>query len=170
MPPRLFFVAVLAVLTACAAVSGQAGHLPPAHSAIIYETGPCFGACPVYRVALISNGAGTFTGERFTAVIGERRFEISPVQYRAFAARLAPHRPDGEVNISHGHPRCRMVATDMPSATVTWREQDRTDSLSYYFGCRGPGNGALAEALREAPVLLPIQQFIGASDEARAPR
>ncbi|MBC7986651.1 MAG: hypothetical protein H7X93_08285 [Sphingomonadaceae bacterium] len=170
MPLRLSAAALLAALASCAPASGQAGHLPPTHSAIVYETGPCFGTCPVYRVELLSNGAGTFTGERFTAVTGERRFEISPAQYRAFAARLAPHRPDGELTISHGHPRCGLAATDMPSATVTWREQAGVDRLSYYYGCRGPGNEALAEALREAPGMLPIGEFIGSPGMERLPR
>ena len=60
---------------------------------ITFETGPCFGACPVYRLVLNSDGGGTFEGRRFTGVAGMRPIRVTPAQYRAFAAELAPLRP-----------------------------------------------------------------------------
>ena len=129
---------------------------------ISYETGPCFGACPVYRVEVASDGSGTFEGKRFTAVEGKRRFQLSPAQYRAFADHLAQLRPrSGEVRYSTGE-ECTAVATDMSSASVSWRGQGgSSQSLYYYFGCKLDDSGALAERLRAAPGLLPIASFIG---------
>ena len=60
---------------------------------IVFETGPCFGACPVYRVTVNSDGSGTFEGRRFTAVDRHARLPVTPAQYRAFARQLAPLRP-----------------------------------------------------------------------------
>ena len=93
--------------------------MPPAASAqsISYETGPCFGACPVFRVTVNSDGSGTFEGRRFTAVTGERGFRVTPAQYRAFADQLAPLRP-ASGTMRYAGEACEMTATDMPSAEV----------------------------------------------------
>lgn len=169
MPFRLFSIAAGMILTACASASGQPGAPASAPASITYSTGPCFGACPVYSVTVRGDGTGVFTGERFTAVTGQRDFTLSRQQFAAFADMLVAHRPEGREEITHGHPRCRMVATDMPSAEVTWNDAEGPDTLSYYFGCRDPENETLAEALRDAPRMLPIEGFIGtpASDSDR---
>ena len=128
---------------------------------ISYETGPCFGACPVYKVTVRADGSGTFEGRRFTAVTGERSFRITPAQYRAFADHLAPLRPaQGEVRLSGE--ACRQMATDLPSAEVTWFSQiGNSQSYYFYYGCDMEANRAIAERLRSAPVLLPIGEMIG---------
>ena len=157
---RLFtIVLAAAALPACATLSAQP-HAGAVRS-ISYETGPCFGACPVYRVTVSSNGAGTFEGRRFTAVTGTRAFRVTPAQFRAFAARLAPVRPArGEVR--HAPPNCKTTATDMPSANVGWTMADgSTRGLYFYYGCDMAENRALAERLRNAPSALPIAELIG---------
>ena len=128
---------------------------------ISYETGPCFGACPVYRVTVSPDGSGTFEGRRFTAVTGERSFRITPDQYRAFAAQLAPLRPaEGSVRMSGE--ACRQMATDLPSAEVTWFSQiGNSQSYYFYYGCDMERNRAIADRLTRAPQLLPIRELIG---------
>ena len=128
---------------------------------IAYETGPCFGACPVYRVTVNRDGSGVFEGRRFTAVTGERRFQATAEQFRAFARHLAPLRPaTGEVHYSGEN--CSMTATDMPSADVAWHGAGGAQQrLSFYFGCDMERNRAIAERLRAAPDLLPIADLIG---------
>jgi hypothetical protein len=128
---------------------------------IAYETGPCFGACPMYRVSVSPDGSGTFEGRRFTAVTGTRTFRVTPAQYRAFAAHLAPLRPaEGAVRLSGE--ACASQATDLPSAEVTWFSQIG-NSQSFYldFGCDMDRNRAAADRLRTAPGLLPIGALIG---------
>lgn len=136
--------------------------------AITYETGPCFGACPVFKVTVRPDGGGVFEGRRFTAVTGERGFRLSPAQYRAFAEQLAPLRPrEGSVRLAGEN--CRRTATDLPSAEVTWLSQIGT-SQSYYFyhGCDIEQNRAIAERLRRAPSLLPIGEMIGGRPDANS--
>ena len=60
----------LSLAIAVALASAACATVPPAASAqsISYETGPCFGACPVFRVTVSPDGSGTFEGRRFTAV------------------------------------------------------------------------------------------------------
>jgi uncharacterized protein DUF6438 len=147
-------------LTGCVTVAGAApeGQV----ESIAYETGPCFGACPVYRVTVSRNGSGLFEGRRFTAVTGERRFAVTPEQYRSFAAQLEPLRPaSGER--SYSGEACTMMATDLPSADVKWRAVGGAEQhLYFYYGCDMERNRDIAERLRSAPDLLPIRDLIGA--------
>ena len=57
---------------------------------------------------------------------------------------------------------CRQMATDLPSARVTWLSQIG-NSQGYYlnYGCDMDTNRAAADRLRAAPALLPIQDLIG---------
>lgn len=142
---------------------GPGGPVPVESDSISYETGPCFGACPVYAVTVRPDGTGLFVGKRFTTVTGEREFRLSRAQYDAFAAKLAPYRPgSGEVRYAHGEPNCRQAATDMPSVDIRWtRAIGDSQALHYYFGCEMEKNRAMADAIGNAPDILPIEALIG---------
>ena len=148
-------------LAACAASALTTDGSAPVPRSISYETGPCFGACPVYRLTVDAEGHGSFEGIRFTNVLGTRAFAVSREAYRAFAAQLAPLRPaTGSVRYD-APPDCEHMATDLPSASVAWHEADGSQqSLYFYYGCDMEKNRALADRLRAAPGLLPIAAFI----------
>jgi hypothetical protein len=149
------------VLTAAALAAAPApvAAARPVES-ISFETGPCFGACPVYKVTVRSDGSGVFEGRRFTSVTGTRRFRVTPARYRAFAAHLASLRPARGSRRLEGD-ACRSTATDLPSAEVVWsRPGAAAQSLYFYFGCDMERNRALALRLRTAPQLLPIALLI----------
>ena len=154
------------LLASCAPAREPASATPVARvpESITYETGPCFGTCPVYRVSVGSDGAGTFTGVRFTAVTGDRAFRISPADYDALVALLAPHLPDsGTATYQARQANCRNAPTDMPSVRVTRSIQMRSAKISgiyFYVGC-GRDNPKVSEALGRAFRLLPITDFIG---------
>jgi hypothetical protein len=158
----LFFALTSAslALAACASVAAEpAGRV----ASIAYETGPCFGACPVYTVTVDRDGRGRFEGRRFTTVTGERSFEVTPEQFRAFAQALEPLRPASGERRYSGE-ACDMTATDLPSADVRWRTADGAEQhLYFYYGCDMERNRAIAERLRAAPDLLPIGDLIGGS-------
>lgn len=141
---------------------------PPrdAVTAIEYEAGPCFGKCPAYSFSVSSDGAGTFMGLDHTQVRGERDFRLTPAEFEAFAAALAPYRPAPETERSYapGQPGCPMGATDLPSVSIRWEYADaRTSQLGYNFGCHGEANRAMADALGNAPDLIPaLAPLIGA--------
>ncbi|MBO9715027.1 MAG: hypothetical protein J7495_19110 [Sphingomonas sp.] len=158
--------ALAPMLAGCAGGGGNGPGrpIPIEGDSISYETGPCFGRCPVYAVTVRPDGSGVFTGKRFTAVTGEREFRLTPDQYRAFAAKLAPWRPaSGEKRYSPGEPGCEHAATDLPSVDITWtRAIGDSQHLYYYYGCRiGDGERPIADALGQAPDLLPIEALIG---------
>ena len=151
-----FALAALLALPACAAMAPAT----PVET-IVFETGPCFGACPVYRVTVNSGGDGTFEGRRFTALTGSRPFRATPAQYRAFARQLEPLRP-ASGTVRYAGDACASMATDLPSTEVTWRSRRGTQSLYFYHGCDMQRNRAIAERLTAAPGLLPIGDFIAA--------
>jgi hypothetical protein len=152
---------VLIALAFAALPASAAAPRTPAQT-ISFETGPCFGACPVYRLYVSSDGTGGFEGIRFTAVTGTRRFRATYAQYRAFARLLEPVRP-ARGSVRYEGRACRSMATDLPSTTVTWRSPRGTQSLHFYHGCDMQRNRALATRLNAAPALLPIGDFIGPS-------
>ena len=153
--------ALLLVLAACATVPDPAPGSPV--ESLSYETGPCFGACPVYRVTVTADGQGKFEGRRFTAVQGERRFTLTRAQFDAFAHQLAPLRPSTGI-VRYSGETCERMATDLPSADVEWKAADGSgQGLYFYFGCDMEKNRAMAERLRAAPERLPIADFIKSS-------
>ena len=137
---------------------------PPASVAslpgISYETTPCRGFCPVYEVSILPDGRGVFRGIRHVAAMGEHPFTATPDQYRAFAARLAPYRPEAGPVRYDGPDRCDGYVTDMPGVAVTWA--GRPGALFFDYGCGRGERRAMAEALRSAPDLLPIGDLVGA--------
>lgn len=154
-------IAALMLLAGCA-TTGTA-EPPQTAETIRYETGPCFGACPVYAVTVSSNGMGTFEGKRFTAATGERAFAVTPAQFADFRKRLAPYRPaSGEHRIESGSADCGSMITDQSSASVSWQGGGTSPaSLSLYYGCTAPALAAMKAALRSAPEALPIAALIG---------
>lgn len=153
---------IFALLGACAA-GPQTRPSPPTAGtveAIRYETGPCFGACPVYALTARSDGTGTFEGKQHTAVQGTRDFAITPAQYADFRSRLDPYRPVGERRLSTGEECNDRVATDMPSVEISWTAKGPRSRLYVYYGCDMERNAAMFEALRRAPEALPEAQAL----------
>jgi hypothetical protein len=167
---RLVVVGLAALaLAGCAKTGERPGPAGPGKpiaiegDSITYETGPCFGRCPVYSVTVRPDGSGVFTGKNFTAVSGEKQFQLSKEQYDAFAAALQPYRPEtGEVRYAMGEPRCQMAVTDMPSVDIRWtRAIGDSQGLHFYYGCRDEANRPMADALGNAIETLPVEEFIG---------
>jgi hypothetical protein len=151
-----------ALLAGCAPTMATYPPLPEPVE-ITYETEPCFGACPVYRVTVNNLGQpGTFEGKRFTAVEGTRSFPMTYRQFSAFYAALSDARAADSKAYERGGANCQMMATDHPGVSVTFREgQTAPWTFRFYYGCRDRQNAKLAEGLRRAPEALPIADFIG---------
>jgi hypothetical protein len=164
---RLAIIALGALaLSGCVKPSGGPGPgkpVPIEGDSVRYETGPCYGRCPVYAVTVHPDGTGVFEGKRFTAVTGEKPFTLSRAQYDAFVAKLAPYRPEsGQVRYAPGQQNCQPAATDASSVNITWtRAIGDSQGLYFYYGCRAPANLAIGQALGEASEALPIQDLIG---------
>ena len=150
----------IVLIPVAALAAGIASPATAQVTSVSYETTPCFGFCPIYRVTVNADGSGLFEGRRHSQVQGERRFRITRAQFRAFVARLAPARPPrGDISYDDAT-RCQGAGrppTDHPSIIVTWTEGRRQQTLRFYTGCR---NESVRRALDEARRLLPIERLI----------
>jgi hypothetical protein len=152
-----------AALIGCAYATGKVEPVPPLET-ITYETGACYGRCPVFRIVVNNKGDGLFTGVRFTAVRGERRFKITPAQFQKFKSALDPYlRFPFEDRYEPGQPSCKDAVTDMPSVDIKYTLSDRpgTAHLTFYYGCDPEKYRPMAEALSNAPNNLLIADLIG---------
>jgi hypothetical protein len=160
-----WIIAIVAAtaLAGCKTHSGSShgyGHAGNVES-ITYETGPCFGTCPVYTVTVHANGSGLFVGHSHTTVTGNQSFTVTHSQFAQFLNQLAPVRPaSGTVRHASGSD-CTSMVTDLPSTDVKWNGVNgQQQELFVYHGCRFPGSQAMINRLQQAPGLLPIGSFI----------
>jgi uncharacterized protein DUF6438 len=154
-------LALVAALAGCATTGAGSPEDGPA--TISYETGPCFGACPIYRVTVNADGSGVFEGRRWTRAEGNRSFRVTAQQYQRLVAHLEPLRP-ASGSIRYSGEACESMATDLPSAEVTWEGPAGAQQLYFYHGCDMEKNRPIAERLNAVPDLLPIGEFINAGD------
>jgi hypothetical protein len=146
----------LVALGACASVQTPPGAppAPPSAETIAVSVGPCFGFCPVYTVSVTPNGGVRFTGERHTAVLGERERVVSPALYRSLAADLAAFRPASGTT---AQVPCDAQISDTSSYTVTWTNPTGSTTTAQHQGHCPSGTGqALDALLRDLPERLGI--------------
>lgn len=120
---------------------------PEAPAAISFAPGPCFGSCPAYSARVSADGSGLF-GDRSAP---PRRFTITPEQFRAFAAHLAPL-----ARVS-----CPRFMSEVQAIDIVWTGADGSRlERRYYQRCLERDHPALAPRLRDAPAMLPIGDLI----------
>lgn len=147
----------LFALGACAATSAPLSSAPAAAETIAIATGPCFGFCPIYEVAVTPAGAVRFTGERHTAVLGERERQADADTYRALARDLQPFRPAAG---TEAHVPCTADIADTPSFIITWTSPDgRRTTARHQGGCPGGPGQALDAVLEQVPARLGITDW-----------
>lgn len=152
-------LASVLVLGGCLSVPESAA---PPIEIIEYRTSACFGTCPVYHVAVSSDGVVSWEGIEHTAVQGRRQFVIQTYEWEAFKAALAPYRPEGAQVYGSTPETCSgPISTDAPGVEIRWRDDDRDDYLNAYFGCDLEANRVLFQALADAPDRLPLNLYIG---------
>jgi predicted small secreted protein len=151
------------VLAACATPSGAGKPVAKADT-IRFSAGPCFGVCPVYSVTVDPKGSGVLMPQKNTAVPGETRFAVTPLQYRRLREAFAPFRPlTGEKKrIAHGE-NCTRAATDMPGYEIVWTRAGREKTeLDFYSGCFDQRYAKLRTAVQSVPRILDIEKMLKA--------
>ncbi len=140
-----------AVLSACSLVAKTpTPRTIPADFQVTIERGPCFGACPVYKLSVLADGAATYDGIQFVDVEGNQTARLTAEEVRAFADAVV------EADFFHLADRYEVQITDLPSITVTVTMDGRTKSVYHYgLGCgtdydKAPASLCALEALLEA--------------------
>jgi hypothetical protein len=150
-------LAALLLLPACATPAPP----QPIAESLYFSASQCFGACPVYTIALEPDGNATLHRERFTPETGDKSLTLGPERYRRLRDLLAPFRPaTGTEKAIRPGEDCDRVATDMPGYHIEWRRSGVATSLDYYAGCFDDRHAALRKAVGEVPEVLGITPLL----------
>lgn len=126
--------------TACASprAPGQNGlAIADTVPVIVLERESCRGTCPVYRLALFSDGRAAFTGVRHVTPLGADSTRIARADVTTLRDGIAqtdfaslPER------IEYGTPSCGSYATDLPTVVITAVLPSGTHRVRFDEGCR----------------------------------
>ncbi len=96
---------------------------------ITLERGPCFGACPVYKLTIYGDGRVVYQGIRFVAVEGNRTASISEEKVRQLVNEFQ------KIDyFSLNDEYVDVTATDMPTAITFISVNGQTKTVAHYHG------------------------------------
>jgi hypothetical protein len=117
---------------------GKPGRPRPRTKVITLERSQCFGACPVYKLTIFSDGKVGYEGIRYVKKVGVASSSISRAKLnelvKAFLKIDYFTLPE---SFTAGSKQCPQYATDMPSATTSLTWQGQTKTVQHYHGCMG---------------------------------
>jgi hypothetical protein len=103
----------------------------PARNVIVLERGGCYGACPIYRVAIDESGAVSYDGERFVKVKEHRATKVSPHVFEALVSRFRAAQFDSS-SVPQECPAG--IATDHPTNLLAWTHDNHVHRVEHYTG------------------------------------
>jgi acetamidase/formamidase len=104
---------------------------------ITLERGPCFGACPMYKVMVASDGAVSFEGLNFVKTKGTATAQIKPEEFKRLVSEFERIKFSSlDDKYEPGSRGCGPAVTDMPSARTSIQMSGKTKSVYHYHGCR----------------------------------
>lgn len=105
------------------------GAVPYGNNTITLERGMCFGTCPVYSLTLSGDGTVMYHGQMYVKEIGVRNGTINA---SVFSGLVDQFEKAGFYRMKNGYTSYDI--TDMPSATLTLQEGNRTKRVEHYYG------------------------------------
>jgi hypothetical protein len=165
---RTAALVVLLVVAACAPrKSGVPSSDAPSEAtsgtgaAVTLERTPCFGGCPVYRIAVSPDGLVSYEGRAGVRQLGAASKRIKPERVSALVSELeragyfsfAPRYTPAE-------PACGRYATDSPAAITSVQLGGRTHRIEHDYGC-GSAPGALVVLERRIDEALGSSEWTG---------
>jgi hypothetical protein len=138
-------IAGIALLTACAPAQngtiengGDTGSLVSADSRVSLERTPCYGTCPVYRVAITADGTVSFNGERHTMTTGTATAQIEPQRVAALLRQIEAAGFFGmSPKYTMNDKACGLYHTDAPTVILDVTLNGRTHRVEHDLGCGG---------------------------------
>jgi hypothetical protein len=103
---------------------------------ITLERRPCYGTCPVYRLALTGSGTLSWEGVRFVQRVGTLEERIAPERVAALAQELSDA-AFGELaeRYVRGEPACGRYAADAPTVVMSLTRGGVTRTVEHDHGC-----------------------------------
>ena len=143
---RPFALVLVAGLIACSPRPQGAGPAPTPYgppgaaasepSVVSLERTPCFGTCPVYRVAISRSGAVRFVGSHHVTRQGEATAEIPAERVDSLLRELEAGGYFGFADdYVMGSPACGQYATDSPTVITSASAEGRTKTIRHDYGC-----------------------------------
>ncbi|MBA3317809.1 MAG: hypothetical protein H0T50_06915 [Gemmatimonadales bacterium] len=137
---------LVALLTACSprppapaggpAPSGAANVAAPEEPVVTLERAPCFGTCPVYRVAISGSGAVRFVGRQHVIRQGEVADQIPPERVDSLLGELEAGGYFGFADAYvRGSPACGQYATDSPTVITSATADGHSKTIRHDYGC-----------------------------------
>jgi hypothetical protein len=164
----------MSVFAALLLAVGLAGTAPvieraePERIQIETDAGYCWGDCDWYRIEVRSNGKATVWVYHNEDLVRRRWRTLTPQEFAAFEARLAPYRPVGDLFIDDDRDHCEKVATDMGGYHVQWDGRGSRSRLALNDGCIGKAVEPMRAALDSAVNSLGFHYLPGASANVMA--
>jgi hypothetical protein len=117
------------------------------HSAVSLERTPCFGGCPVYRIAVSPAGMLTYEGKANVRLIGMASGQIPAKRVEALLIELERAGYFTFANrYALSEPTCVRYSTDSPTTISSATFRGRTKRIEHDYGCGGvPGALTLLE-------------------------
>ena len=131
-----------AALTACARREPASAPVPDAGPGaaeapvVTLERTPCFGTCPVYRVAISRGGEVRFNGTQHVAHTGQATATIPPARVDSLLIELeaAGYFEFADAYVMDS-PACGMYATDSPTVITSVTRDGQTKTIRHDRGC-----------------------------------
>jgi hypothetical protein len=144
---------VLARVIACAVLSMSAGRGQtvktdelPADTLIVLQRGACEHRCPVYKVAIFSDGSAIFDGRSYV-----RRAETvrTRLALDAIGKLLGEAKAAGFFDLADRYlpdaAGCETPKSDAPTAILSISAGGKAKTIVHYRGCGGPDSARLTQ-------------------------
>lgn len=128
---------LVAGVAACSPRQPAPAQSPALAAAVVtLERTPCFGTCPVYKVAIWASGAIRFAGEQHVSRQGEVTAEIPPARVDSLLKELEA---EGYFGFADAYvmdsPACGRYATDSPTVITSASAGGHTKTIRHDYGC-----------------------------------
>ncbi len=132
-----YLVLLLALTCGCRSAAVVIGHAEPdaepatqvpSDFVLTLQRSECYGECPVYTVTVDAAGNVEYQGTKFVAVIGPARWKVHP-EIVVHLWKLLEH-----VHFLDLEFDCRCIISDVPTQTLTFREDGRERTIANRWG------------------------------------
>ncbi|MEX2117292.1 MAG: DUF6438 domain-containing protein [Bacteroidota bacterium] len=130
-------------------------------SVVYLERTACYGSCPVYRLAYVSDGRVFFEGSGFTDQRGLMRGTADRSNFQNLVQQMTSAGFQS-LNDEYLDDGCSQLSTDSPSAIVILKLGGQLKRVNHYHGCNGfPGEMELLSLEEAIDSLTNSKRWVG---------